>query len=95
MERSITPRGKGIFVTRLVPTNILERIEWLKLDWVMIETIGYSGDEINSIEDLGPVVEHLKALNIDPWLWGWPKPDSIDAFVAHLCEALTKSGALG
>lgn len=110
-EHLMHPKGKGVFVQTVLratrggtPETCAAFAEHLGLEWAMLLCIWQhddrdriydrDGDE-DSLIDVHEAAIELREKGIDPWLWGWPHPDRIEAFVEYMCRMYRETRAVG
>ena len=81
----VAPRGKGIFVYDLDdatgPENLAQRLQWLGMDWVMLQTHRAEDGKLRNTDTSAKLQEHITAVReagIAVAFWGWPEPDRVD-----------------
>ena len=106
---SSLPKGKGVFIIDLPsqgPEYLIERLRYLGIQWVAIEIAWYgppgppsSYDALGRTHNmengrLAAFVPELTAAGIQCWVWGYPAPDRIPAFVDNVKDAYQAAPAL-
>lgn len=96
------PKGKGVFVQTVKRAtkggkagDLAEFAVDLGLDWAMLLCLWQHDDRNRFYLDVNSAAAALRVRDIEPWIWGWPHPDRIDIFVAHMADMLESTKAAG
>jgi len=84
------PRGKGVFVRSLghggkTDDEVLATLRRMGLRWVMLMGESFSGQAVSvPRQRYSELVPRLRAAGIEPWLWGWIEPGTVDRFTLEV-----------
>ncbi len=95
------PQGKGVFVRAIShggpPELFAERMAYLGMEHVFVQSMFHERTvkRVNDQSRYLELGERLRGVGCVPWVWGWPRPESIDQFIDVSLAAMEKLGAPG